>query len=214
MGQVKIDTVNYADIISLASEKIKNAEIVAYPTETFYGLGVRYDDEKALMRLYGIKKRPEDKTMPLIIGNLTQLEVLTESINEIERLLIDEFWHGPLTILFNAKKGLSEFIVKNGKVAVRLPDNQIARDISFYSNMPITSTSANISFMPPPQDVETVSRYFGDSIDLIIDGGQTRGGMPSTIVEVKDNKIFVIRRGAIDMEVFCRRVGLGLQRND
>lgn len=210
MRRLYIEPNNYTETIRLVSEHIRDSKIVAYPTETFYGLGVRYDDEYVLMKLYLIKKRPEDKTMPLIIGDLTQLQLLTDSIDEIQDLLIKEFWQGPLTILFNAKKGLSDHLVKDGKVAVRLPNNKIARDISLYSGLPITSTSANISNMPPPQDADTVSRYFDDKIDIIVDGGLTHGGLPSTIVEVKNNSISIIRHGVVDIREFCQRFGIEL----
>ncbi|MFQ3573606.1 MAG: L-threonylcarbamoyladenylate synthase [Thermodesulfovibrionales bacterium] len=213
MRHLRINSANYEDFIRLASEEIKNSKIVAYPTETFYGLGVRYDDEDALRRLYSIKKRPADKTMPLIIGEFAQLSLLVDSTNEIEQLLIKEFWHGPLTILFHARDGLSEFIVKDKKVAVRLPSCKIARDISILSNLPITSTSANISSMPPPMDAMTILRYFGDNIDVVVDDGFTPGGMPSTIVEVSNNAILVKRHGILNVEKFCLKMGIKLIRN-
>ncbi|MCX8027725.1 MAG: L-threonylcarbamoyladenylate synthase [Thermodesulfovibrionales bacterium] len=212
MKRISIDSNNYGDVITLVSEAIKTSKIVAYPTETFYGLGVRYDDEKALQRLYFVKKRHEEKTMPLIIGDISQLEVLVESKNNVEDLLINEFWPGPLTILFRARRGLSDFIVKNGKVAVRLPSGSIARDISNHAKLPITSTSANISDMPPADDPDLVFRYFFDSIDILLDAGSTTGGKPSTIVEVGNNAVCIVRQGVLDVEGFCKRFGLGIIR--
>lgn len=212
LKRMRIDSNNYREVITFVSEAIKTSKIVAYPTETFYGLGVRYDDDKALQRLYFVKKRHEEKTMPLIIGDISQLEVLVESKNNVEDLLINKFWPGPLTILFKARSGLSDFIVKNGRVAVRLPSGSIARDISDYAKLPITSTSANISDMPPADDPDLVFRYFFDSVDILLDAGATTGGKPSTIIEVDNDAVCIVRQGALDVEEFCKRLGLGVIR--
>ncbi|MBF0556452.1 MAG: threonylcarbamoyl-AMP synthase [Nitrospirae bacterium] len=178
---------------------MKAGKIIAYPTETFYGLGVAYDNSEGLKRLCELKKRPHDKPFPLIVADVNMLGLLARAIEPEALALAMKYWPGPLTILFNAKPGLSEFITgKEGKVAVRVPGAPAAWLASFIM-FPVTSTSANISNEPPASDAQNVIDYFGDSIDLIIDGGKTRGTHPSTIVEVSGGKIRVIRDGAANL---------------
>ncbi|MBF0568476.1 MAG: threonylcarbamoyl-AMP synthase [Nitrospirae bacterium] len=182
--------------LETALQYLKAGKIIAYPTETFYGLGVAYDNSEGLRRLWELKKRPPDKPFPLIVGDVDMLGLLTGVIDPVALALAARYWPGPLTILFNAKAGLSSFITgKDGKVAVRVPGAPAA-GLAKYAMFPVTSTSANISNAPPPSDAQTVLDYFGDSIDLIIDGGRTRGGLPSTIVAIINGQIRVIRDGA------------------
>jgi L-threonylcarbamoyladenylate synthase len=213
MAIVAIKQDNYWDIINCATKLLKDDGIVAYPTETFYGIGARYDSEKALKRIVSIKKRPEEKAFPLIVGSIEALALVVKSINDIERALIEEFWPGPLTILFEAKAGLLPLICLHGKVAVRLTGNKVAMDLSITLGCPISSTSANVSSMPPARDAPTVHAYFRDGVDLIIDGGTTEGGLPSTIVSVKGGMIEIVRNGPIDLRGFCKDKGLMIGYN-
>ncbi len=181
-----------------AVDILKNGGIVAYPTETFYGLGAKFDLEDSLKNLYDIKQRPEEKAMPLIIGDKGLLPIVAASVNSIAVLLMNRFWPGPLTLIFPARENLSEYITAGThKVAVRIPGESFALHLAKTANFPITATSANPSSMTPAQDAETVISYFGDKIDLIIDGGLTAGGLPSTIVDVTGDKIKILREGVI-----------------
>jgi L-threonylcarbamoyladenylate synthase len=182
--------------------------VVAFPTETFYGLGVKYNDLKALARLSALKRRPKDKAMPLIIGDQKVLALISPSAGLIAEKLMEKFWPGPLTLLITARKSLSEFITAgSGKVAVRVPGSSFALDLAASLGFPVTATSANISGMPPATHPDEVIRYFGDAIDLIVDGGKTPGGKPSTIVDVTDRGLKVVRPGAIPEEEISEVVG-------
>jgi L-threonylcarbamoyladenylate synthase len=175
--------------------------IVAFPTESFYGLGVRYDNLPALERLYTIKQRPKEKSMPLIIGNRELLDGIAASINRVSEELMEKFWPGPLTVLLPARSGLPEFVTAGtGKIAVRMPGQSIALHLARALDFPVTATSANISGMPPADDPDDVIQYFGDSLDLLIDGGTTPGGEPSTIVDATGDGIRIVRQGAISSE--------------
>ncbi|MEW6740062.1 MAG: L-threonylcarbamoyladenylate synthase [Nitrospirota bacterium] len=196
---IKLTDENLGEVINKAIAVLKNGGIVAYPTETFYGLGAKYDMDSALGRLYEIKKRPQEKAMPLIIGSREELFLITDSVNESARDLMDRFWPGPLTILFRARPGLSEYIVSESKVAVRIPGESFALRLARAAGFPITSTSANISGMPPADSASMVSDYFGGGIDLIIDGGKTKGELPSTIVDITGDMPKTIRHGLIDI---------------
>ncbi|MCG6551818.1 MAG: threonylcarbamoyl-AMP synthase [Candidatus Magnetominusculus sp. LBB02] len=188
-------------IYETALQYLLAGKIIAYPTETFYGLGAAFDNTDGLKRLWEIKQRPSGKPFPLIAADVTQIGVLVEAAIEPEAMaLIALYWPGPLTILFNARAGLSALITsKEGKVAVRIPGGYAALSLVRHIQFPITSTSANISNAPPASDAQGVIEYFGSSIDLIIDGGRTKGGMASTIVDVSGGQITVIREGAVDL---------------
>ncbi|MDI6800491.1 MAG: L-threonylcarbamoyladenylate synthase [Thermodesulfovibrionales bacterium] len=198
---VKLTDKNLDKIIADAISTLKNGGVIAYPTETFYALGAKYDIEPALKRLNKIKHRPVEKAMPLIIGSVEHLPLLTDSVNKTARELIDEFWPCPLTILFYARPGLSNFIVSENKVAVRIPGESFALKLAMSSNFPITATSANISDMPPADSASMVFDYFNDNIDLIIDGGKTKGGLPSTIIDAATEEVKILRKGAIDLNL-------------
>ncbi len=180
---------------------LDEAEIIAYPTETFYGLGVKYNQESGLERLYQIKQRPLDKGMPLIIGRPELLSLLTPAISPAARRLMKIFWPGPLTLIFQAREALSLHITAGtGKVAVRIPGPSFALDLARQTDYPITSTSANIAGMPPSETAAQVIDYFGSSSITIVDAGRTPGGAPSTIVDVTGAGAAIIRQGVISAE--------------
>jgi L-threonylcarbamoyladenylate synthase len=202
MLTIKTYETNIEQVLYHTVDILKNGGIVVYPTETFYGLGVKFDMEDSLKKLYDIKQRPEEKAMPLIIGNKGLLMVVAASINDTALSLIDRFWPGPLTLIFLAKENLSEYITAGTHmIAVRIPGESFALHLAKTANFPITATSANPSGFPPAQDAETAKKYFGDKVDLIIDGGHTSGGLPSTIVNVTGNKIKILREGVIKKEL-------------
>jgi L-threonylcarbamoyladenylate synthase len=202
MLRIKVNELNIEQVLHYTVDILKNGGIVVYPTETFYGLGVKFDMEDSLKKLYDIKQRPEEKAMPLIIGNKGLLTVVAASINDTALSLIDRFWPGPLTLIFLANENLSEYITAGTHtIAVRIPGESFALQLAKTANFPITATSANPSGLPPAQDAESVIKYFGDKIDLIIDGGHTSGGLPSTIVDVTGDKIKILREGVIKKEL-------------
>jgi L-threonylcarbamoyladenylate synthase len=180
-----------------AADCILKGGIIAYPTETIYGLGARYDDEQAMDRLYQLKRRPEDKTMPLIIGDIKNLGLLAEFVTDSAKILIASYWPGPLTLVFRAKKGLSSFITCDSGIALRMPGESFALNLVRAIGMPITSTSANISGMPPATNALSAARYFGADIDMIVDGGESPASKPSTIVDVTREKFRILREGPI-----------------
>ncbi len=191
------------DILNEAVGILNAGGIVAYPTETFYGLGVKFDRPGSLKRLYELKKRPADKAMPVIIGNTGMLSDIVsqqwlENIPQPARSLMDRFWPGALTLLLPAKAGLSEFLTAGtGLIAVRIPAGSFALDLARKAGFPITATSANISGMAPAVNAREVAGYFHNKIDLLVDGGDTPGGLPSTIVEAEGLQVSIMREGAI-----------------
>ena len=201
---VKLTDENYNDVLHKAANVLISGGVIAYPTETLYGLGAKYDVEQALEKIFLLKKRPEEKSLTLITGELVQLPLIVEFIPPIAQELMSSFWPGPLTLVFKAKKGIPKGIVLNDTVAVRIPGDSFALRLARAVPFPFTATSANISNMPAAQDAHTVVSYFGDKLDLIIDGGKTPGEPPSTIVDVTAEHARVIRQGAVDIERFLK----------
>jgi len=202
MLRIFISKINREHVLEQTVEALKKGSIVAYPTETFYGLGVKFDREDSLKKLYDIKKRAGDKAMPLIFGDRKLLPYAIKSPNQKAILLMEEFWPGPLTLILHAKRSISRYITAGtGRVAVRIPGTSFALSLAQKANFFITATSANLSGMIPAQDADAVVRYFGDKIDIVIDGGPTPGGLPSTIVDVTGGGIRILREGAISKEL-------------
>jgi len=198
MRLLKLDENNTKDILSLAVELLQNGGIIAYPTETFYGIGAKFDSDDALKKIYGIKQRPQDKAMPLIIGERDLLPVIAVGVSITASALMDKFWPGPLTLIIPARENVSEYITAGTyTVAVRIPGESFALRLAQTAHFPITATSANLSGLPPARDIKTVLRYFGDRIDLIIDAGPTPGGLPSTIVDARGSALKILREGVI-----------------
>lgn len=199
---IKINDKNLSEVLERAVEILNNGGIVAYPTETFYGLGVKFDNEASLRKLYELKKRPKEKPMPLIIGSRASLSMIAVFVNEIAESLMDKFWPGPLTLLLKAKKGLSPYLTADtGRITVRIPGESAALYLVREAGFPITATSANPSGMPPAEDADAVIRYFGEKIDMVIDGGRTAGGLPSTIVDAAGESIKIVREGVIPRSI-------------
>jgi len=200
MEFLKVTRHNKEDVIKKAVECIIRGGIVAFPTETFYGLGAHFNNEDALKRLYELKKRPFEKAIPVIIGHLSFIRMLSHEIPEEALKLMEKYWPGPLTLVLKAKEGLSSLLTANtGKIAVRLPGDSLALDIARAAPFPVTATSANPSGVLPAADAQEVLKYFGDTVDLIIDGGKTPGSRPSTIVEIVKGQPKILRKGVIDM---------------
>ena len=202
MLRIFISTTNLEDVLIQTVEALKKGSIVAYPTETFYGLGVKFDIEDSLKKLYEIKKRARDKAMPLIFSDKRLLPYVAKSPNQKAILFMEEFWPGPLTLILRAKKNISRYITSGtGRVAVRIPGESFALSLAQRAPFFITATSANLSGMIPAQDADSVARYFGDKIDIVIDGGPTPGGLPSTLVDLTGRKVRILREGAISKEL-------------
>jgi L-threonylcarbamoyladenylate synthase len=189
-------------IIKEAIAVLRRGGIVSYPTESFYALGVMAEDKGAVEKIYALKHRPADKPLPVIVGDLSTLQSVVRAIPGQAQSLIDKFWPGPLTLVFEAQSNLSELLTgSTGKVAVRIPGESVALYIAKEAGFPITATSANISAMAPAVDAKSVRKYFDDSLDLIINGANAPGGKSSTIVDITVSPPVVLRKGSIVIEI-------------
>jgi len=186
-----------ADTIARTVSVLNAGGIAAYPTETFYGLGARFDRADAVDRIYVLKHRPPDKALPVIIADREQLFLLAASVPATAEILIARFWPGPLTLILPALPGLTNGIVHEQKIAVRIPGPSFAFDLVNAAGFPITSTSANPSGQPPAATAGMIREYFPHGIDLLIDGGTAASSLPSTIVDLCGDSHRFLREGAI-----------------
>ena len=173
--------------------------IVAFPTETFYGLAVDPFNEKALTDLFRLKGRPLHKPFLVLIQDETQLPRLASSTPPAYGPLMKTFWPGPLTLVFPAEANLSSVLTGDGYgIGIRISPHPVARVFGQIWGRPMTATSANLSGMPAACNPDEVRQFFGDGVSCILDGGQTPGGMSSTVVGLCLGKLQLIRAGAID----------------
>lgn len=179
---------------------IREGGIVAFPTETYYGLAVDPASQAAVMNLFRIKGRQADKPLLLLIETREQLHSLVESIPSEFVPLMDKYWPGPLTLVFSAKKHLCRQLTGNsGTIGVRISSHPVACELVKRLGRPITATSANISGLDPASTAAEVLAMFGQSLNYILDGGQTSAGPCSTVLGFSDGMYTLLRPGKIDL---------------
>jgi L-threonylcarbamoyladenylate synthase len=186
------------DLLSKAAAVVRENGIVAYPTDTLYGLAVNPCSRAAVAQLYRIKGRAVDRAIPLIGSALEQIEACAGPLSPEGRRLAGRFWPGPLTIVVPAWTGLDKGIhAGRGTVGIRVPAHWLARALAAACGWPITSTSANRSGAPASSLPADVRRALGADLDVLIDGGPTPGGPPSTVVDLSGGSPRLIRAGAV-----------------
>jgi L-threonylcarbamoyladenylate synthase len=189
------------DAIEEAATWILRGGLVALPTDTLYGLAVDPFSSAAVTRLFEAKGRPTDRALPLIAANRAQVADHLGRLSPAAERLAARFWPGPLTLLVAAPSAIARSVSSGtGAVGVRVPADEVARRICAACGHPVTATSANVSGQPATADPDEVERTLGDRIDLLIDAGPTRGGAPSTIVDVTGASPTLVRSGAIPWE--------------
>jgi len=189
------------DIVQKAAGFLRVGNVISYPTETFYGLGVDITNEKAIKKLYELKRRDYSLPIAMLVADKAMIEDYIGPVNESVTNLIKAFWPGPLTILFPAGPKISKSLTTNtGKIGIRISSHPVATAIVREFGKPITTTSANLSGYPPSLTTRHVQKYFKDKIDLIIDGGESEPSRGSTVIDVSEDTMAIIRDGAIPAE--------------
>ena len=183
--------------VAVAAAALRRGALVAYPTETFYGLGALATLPEALSRLASAKLRPEGKPLPLATFDADSAFALWREVLPPARRLAQAFWPGPLTLVVAAAAGLPPEVSVGGSVGVRVPGLALARELSRLAGGAIVSTSANPSGGASPVSVADLAPGFLSRIDLVLDGGTTPGGLPSTVVEVGPSGAKLLRAGAV-----------------
>ncbi|KNF09729.1 threonylcarbamoyl-AMP synthase Sua [Gottschalkia purinilytica] len=187
--------------IKEAGEVIKNGGLVAFPTETVYGLGANALDEDAVGKIFEAKGRPQDNPLIVHIGDISQIYELVEEVPEKALMLMEKFWPGPLTLLFNKNEKVP--LKTTGglqSVAIRMPKNEIAIKLINESKVPIAAPSANLSGKPSPTNASHVIEDLLGKIDIIIDGGTTGVGVESTVLDISTDIPTILRPGGVTLE--------------
>ncbi|MGB3241775.1 MAG: L-threonylcarbamoyladenylate synthase [Candidatus Omnitrophota bacterium] len=194
--------------IEKAAGVIRRGGLVAFPTETVYGLGANALDPKAAIRIFEAKKRPLDDPLIVHIAREEELYKLVEEVPEQAKKLIKRFWPGPLTVVLKKTEIIPEIITTGlDTVAIRMPSNVIARELIEAAEVPIAAPSANLFGKPSPTQARHVADDLGSAVDLIIDGGPAEIGIESTVVEFVEGKVIVLRPGGIDVESLHSVIG-------
>ncbi len=185
----------------VAAKAIRAGLLVAFPTETVYGLGADAFNPTAVEKIFKVKMRPESQSLSLMLPDKSFIDKVAEIENQKVKLLIKKFLPGPLTIVLPKKDSVPD-IVTGGKntVGIRIPANRIALDFLSLAQTPIVAPSANLFGRPSPQRATDVAEQLGDNIDFIIDGGKTDLGVSSTIIEIVNNNFSLLRQGSISVE--------------
>lgn len=185
----------YISFLQEAIYALKNGKIIAFPTETVYGLGANAEDHAAVLRLYEIKQRPIEKKLTILIANSNDINLYVYQVPIDAQKLINRFWPGPLTLVLQSKKG--------GDIGVRVPRHKVINDLLSMSKIPIAAPSANISGQSPKTDANSVFEAFKGKIDIVLDYGTTPLGKASTVVRVNNHATEILRHGAItDKEIY------------
>jgi L-threonylcarbamoyladenylate synthase len=185
-------------ILESAAAIVAHGGIIAYPTETFYGLGADATNEQAIQKIYEIKGRNFINPISIIIGRTENLYLLVQSISPAAQKLIQAFWPGALTIVFKASdRVLPVLTAGTGKIGVRVSASYAAQIIAQKLGHPLTATSANLSGKPECSRASEVAKQIGNKIDAIVDFGPTIGDKVSTIVDVTCDPLEILREGTI-----------------
>lgn len=187
--------------ISFAAKVLKKGGLVAFPTETVYGLAANLLNKKAIDRLYKVKRRPRNKPFTVHISKIDTIRKMGCVLTKEARALINEFWPGPLTIILKSKGGR--------KIGFRMPDHRIAAELIESAGVPVVAPSANVSGQKPPANSREVLKYLDGKIDILLDGGRTRVGVESTVIDLSSKPPKILREGAIKKEEIARVIGNG-----
>ena len=194
------NNINFDTLIQPANV-IKSGGIVVFPTETVYGIGANGLNENAVKKLYEVKQRPFNKPISLLVNSIDMINEIAKDITELEYDLMRKFFPGPLTIILKKKDIVPNIVTANSNtVGVRMPANETALKLIEYAGVPIATPSANISGKPSATNLKEVMGNFGEEVDYYIDGGTSKIGIASTIVQVIDEVPHILRQGSISKE--------------
>jgi len=185
--------------IETALDLLTEGEIVAFPTDTVYGLGANAFYSPGIIKLFEAKGRDANKAIAVLIGDNGHLDLLTDFLSASARKLIEHFWPGGLTIVVPKKKDLPELLSAGSSIGIRMPNHSIALEL-LNKFGPLATTSANLSGKNNPHNAGDVMNQLNGRVPLILDGGRCPGGVPSTVVDCSTDEVRILRPGAISHE--------------
>ena len=189
---------NHPNAMTQALQILQSGDLVAFPTDTVYGVGALAFDTAAIEKIYAAKGRSREKAIPILLGDAADLEQVTAQVSEMALRLATRFWPGPLTLVVPKHPSLPEAVSTAPTVGVRVPDHPVARALLRAAG-PMAVTSANLSGHASPCTAQEVYVQLGGRIPLILDGGGTPGGVPSTVVNCLGAEPQVLREGPITL---------------
>ena len=183
-----------------AAQVLSGGGLVIFPTETFYGIAADHKSAQALTRLAELKGRDQAKPVALILAQASEVEGLAATVSEQAKELMARHWPGPLTLVLAAKDGLDPSLVSaNGGVGMRLSPHPVAAGLALALGRAITATSANLAGGPAVASVEDLDPQVAQGVDLILDAGECPGGMASTVVDARSDRVVVLRPGPVNV---------------
>ena len=197
--ETKILSINDPDALNLAVEILASGGLVVFPTDTVYGVGAMAFNDQAVSRISDVKGRSEEKAIPILIGEFNQLELVSASVNSDCEKLARRFWPGPLTIVLPRHNSIPDAVSPLPTVGVRIPDFATTIDLLKLTG-PLAVSSANLTGMGSSATIRGVLSQLNGKIGLILDGGVTPGGIPSTVVDCSHGQPTILREGPISLE--------------
>ena len=191
------------DSINTAISLLRDGEIVAFPTDTVYGLGADVFQASGIIKLFESKGRDANKAIAVLLGSIDQIPLVTENMPEMALRLCEAFWPGGLTVIVPRKNTLPELISNTEFVGIRIPNHPVALEL-LKTFGPMATTSANLSGKNSPQKASEVMSQMNTRIPLILDGGDCPGGIPSTVVDCSGSEPLIYREGPISSEAIYK----------
>ncbi|MFZ2053763.1 MAG: L-threonylcarbamoyladenylate synthase [Candidatus Aminicenantales bacterium] len=187
------------ETISEIVQVLRRDGVIVYPTDTFYGLGGNCLSQKALQKIFDVKRKPPSKGLPVLVSGLRMAEALVSECPPVFQALADRFWPGPLTLVLKAASHLPQELIGPKKtIGIRLPDIPWLQALIRETGVALVATSANISGEKEIDSAEEAIRMFKGKVECIVDGGRTPGGKPSTVMDLTEERPVLIREGVID----------------
>ena len=180
---------------------LNEGKVIAFPTDTFYGLGADPSNPSGLKRIFDIKRRPLDKPLLILVASPKDLECWVTETSPLAMKALEHFWPGPLTLVFRARSSVSPMLTAGtGKIGIRCPDNPFTRSLIEHLGHPLTAPSANFSGHPEPKTAEEVAHALGSWVDLIVDAGPSPRTQVSSVLDTTTDPPGWLREGAISRE--------------
>ncbi len=187
---------------------LTRGEVIVFPTETLYGLGADALNSQAVDKVFQLKGREPNNPIPVLVADFAMLEMLAAAVPATAKKLMDNFWPGPLTLVLPARSGIPKPLMNaKGGIGIRISSQSIATQLVARLGRPLTATSANPAGKEPARTLDEAKRYFSETIEVFVDGGRLESKTGSTVVELLNNKIKIIREGEIDAAALAQAIG-------
>jgi len=198
--QTKLLDAKKPGAIEEAAELLRKGYLIAFPTDTLYGIGANIHNPAAISRLYQVKNRPMNKGIPILISDINDLHQVAGEISPLARILIGRYWPGPLTLIVPRRADLPAALSPNNSIAVRIPANDVARSLIHAAGGAVAASSANHSGEAPALSAAEALAAVDEGLTAILDGGAVRHAVASTVVDTTNSQLRVLREGPVTTE--------------